>query len=68
MRIAITAFFRGSAFSGVLPQVAINLSRVLVGLGHEVEFIIPMDSDDWFIDCKELASLCPRVKLEMVCP
>lgn len=64
MRIAITAFFRGSAFSGALPQVAVNLSRVLVGLGHEVEFIIPMDSDDWFIDCKELASMCPRVKLQ----
>ena len=64
MRIAITAFFRGSAFSGALPQVAVNLSRVLVGLGHEVEFILPLDSDDWFIDCKELSSLCPRVKLQ----
>jgi len=64
MRIAITGFFRGSAFSGALPQVAVNLSRVLVGLGHEVEFIIPMDSDDWFIDCKEPALMCPRVKLQ----
>ena len=63
MRIGITAFFRGSAFSGSLPQVAVYLSRVLTGLGHEVEFVIPQDSDDWFIDCSG-AALCPRVKLE----
>jgi len=62
MRIGITALFRGSAFSSSLPQVAVYLSRVLTDLGHEVEFILPHDSDDWFIDCKE-AALCPRVKI-----
>ena len=63
MRIGITALFRGSAFSGSLPQVAVFLSRALVKLGHEVEFLIPQDSDDWFIDCSDVA-LIPRIKLE----
>jgi hypothetical protein len=64
MRIAITAFFHGSAFAGATPQIAINLSRVLVGLGHTVEFVLPSDSDDWFIDCKELAACCPKIRLQ----
>jgi GR25 family glycosyltransferase involved in LPS biosynthesis len=63
MRIGITAFFRGSSFSGSLPQVAVYLSRALTAMGHEVEFVIPQDSDDWFIDCAE-AAICKRVKVE----
>jgi GR25 family glycosyltransferase involved in LPS biosynthesis len=63
MRIGITAFFRGSAFSGSLPQVAVYLSRALTEMGHIVEFVIPQDSDDWFIDCQE-AAICKRVKIE----
>jgi len=63
MRIGITAFFRGSAFSGSLPQVAVYLSKALTDMGHIVEFVIPQDSDDWFIDCLEAAT-CKRVKIE----
>lgn len=63
MRIGITSYFRGSAFSGSLPQVAVYLSRALTEIGHEVEFILPQDSDDWFIDCKD-AAILPRVKIE----
>ena len=63
MRIGVTNLFRGSAFSGALPQVATYLAHVLKGLGHEVEFLLPGDSDDWFIDCESLKSAIPTVKL-----
>ena len=63
MRIGITSFFKGSAFSGALPQVAVYLSKALLLLDHQVDFIIPQDSDDWFSDCQE-AALCKRVRLE----
>ena len=63
MRIGITSFFKGSAFSGSLPQVAVYLSKTLLLLGHEVEFIIPHNSDNWFDDCLE-AAVCKSVKIE----
>jgi len=64
MRIGITTIFRGSAFSGAEPQVALYIARALLGLGHTVEFILPADSLDWFIDCKSLAASIPFIKLE----
>jgi len=63
MRIGVTNLFRGSAFSGALPQVATYLAHALKDLGHEVEFLLPGDSDDWFIDCTSVSSTIPIVKL-----
>ena len=63
MRIGITNLFRGSAFSGATPQVALYIARELIALGHEVEFIVPVDSQDWFVDCASVATI-PVIKLE----
>ena len=56
MRIGLTTFFKGSAFGGALPQVALYMAKGLKAAGHEVEFIIPADSADWFTDCLALQS------------
>jgi len=63
MRIGITNLFRGSAFSGAQPQVALYIARQLIAIGHEVEFIVPVDSQDWFVDCAAAATI-PVIKLE----
>lgn len=62
MRIGITNLFRGSAFGNSLPQVALYLSRGLLEAGHDVSFLIPTESDDWFIDCAS-ANTIPCIKL-----
>ena len=62
MRIGITNMFRGSAFAGVLPQVALYIGRALKDLGHDVNFILPEDSQEWFIDCSG-ANTIPSVRL-----
>ena len=64
MRIGVTNLFRGSAFGSASPQVALYLAHVLLGLGHEVEFIVAEDSDNWFIDCLDIAPLIPVTKLK----
>jgi len=56
MRIGLTTFFKGSAFGGPLPQVALYMAKGLKAAGHEVDFIIPADSADWFTDCLGLQS------------
>lgn len=62
MRIGVTTLFKGSAFSGALPQVALFIATALKDAGHDVVFMLPPDSSDWFIDCKG-ASDIPAVKL-----
>jgi alpha(1,3/1,4) fucosyltransferase len=63
MRIGITNLFRGSAFGGGLPQVATYLGVCLKDLGHDVEFVLPEDSLDWFTDCLDVGKRIPVVKL-----
>ena len=63
MRIGITTLFNGSAFGGAAPQIAIFMSRVLVSLGHTVNFLLPSQSESWFIDCKSVEGI-PVIKLE----
>ena len=63
MRIGVTNLFKGSAFSGAMPQVAVYLAYALKELGHDVEYVIPGDSDDWFVDCLSLAKDIPITKL-----
>jgi GR25 family glycosyltransferase involved in LPS biosynthesis len=61
MRIGLTTFFKGSAFGGALPQVALYMAKGLKAAGHEVELIIPADSADWFTDCRALqAGYCVK--------
>jgi hypothetical protein len=62
MRIGVTNLFKGSAFGGALPQVALNIATALKDSGHDVSFIIPTESDDWFIDC-DSCNVIPIVKL-----
>jgi len=62
MRIGVTNIFKGSAFGGVLPQVALYLAHALKDAGHDVSFLIPFESDEWFIDCTS-ANTIPFIKL-----
>jgi len=64
MRVGITTIFKGSAFGGALPQVALYLARALKAIGHEVEFIVPADSASWFIDCQSLKETIPVISLQ----
>ena len=63
MRIGVTTVFKGSAFSNSLPQVALYLAKALKDAGHDVSFLTPSESEDWFTDCLDLANLMPRIKL-----
>lgn len=63
MNIGITALFKGSAFSASLPQVAVFFGRALVSLGHNVNFLLPSDSDLWFTDCLGTCDI-KSIKLE----
>lgn len=62
MRIGVTNLFKGSAFGGALPQVALNIATALKDAGHDVCFLLPSESEPWFIDCTE-ASVIPCVRL-----
>jgi len=57
MNIGITALFKGSAFNAALPQVAVFFGRALQSLGHNVHFILPSDSDNWFSDCSGIPEI-----------
>jgi GR25 family glycosyltransferase involved in LPS biosynthesis len=63
MRIGITNLFKGSAFGGAMPQVALYLALALKEAGHDACFLTPFESEDWFIDCASAATI-PRVKME----
>jgi len=62
MRIGVTNLFKGSAFGGALPQVALYMATAFKAAGHDVTFLIPTESDDWFIDCAACKDI-PSVKL-----
>lgn len=63
MHIGITTIFNGSAFGGPLPQVAFYMAKAFKKAGHDVEFIVPADSDEWFIDCLSLKDEFKALKL-----
>jgi GR25 family glycosyltransferase involved in LPS biosynthesis len=64
MRIGVTTLFRGSAFGGAQAQVALYMALALKDAGHNVEFLISEESDDWFTDCADLASRIPILKIK----
>ena len=64
MRIGVTNLFKGSAFGSALPQVALYLATALSSAGHKVSFIIPSESDEWFVDCASCnTEAIPIIKL-----
>lgn len=57
MNIGVTAVFKGSAFNGSLPQVAVFMARALQSCGHKVEYLVQNDSDLWFTDCSGVKNM-----------
>lgn len=66
MRIGVTNPFKGSAFGGALPQVALFMATAFKDAGHDVTFLVPTESDDWFIDCSGCKDI-PSVKSSLSC-
>jgi GR25 family glycosyltransferase involved in LPS biosynthesis len=62
MNIGVTAVFKGSVFNESLPQVSVFIARALQSLGHNVSFLLPVESDVWFDDCAFKSDI-PVIKL-----
>ena len=60
MRVGITTDLRHSMFSAGHANTTLSLALMLQTLGHEVIFLHKQEDQDWWDDCKELASAAPK--------